>query len=77
MVYASNLTLYAATEGCQKFLKIITFFKIPVTSLMFNQFAQSLAHLVTRNVYYIVYKFHLNWLRIEKVTVVRKKSNQL
>jgi len=59
-------------RGDQKFPNTITFLQITVTSSIFNQFVHSLACLITRNVYYIVYKFYLNWLRIEKATIFRK-----
>jgi hypothetical protein len=62
------------TEGSQKFPNTVTFLQITVTSSIFNEFVQTLACLVLRNVHYIVYKFHVNRLRIEIVVVVRKKN---
>ena len=61
----------------QKFPTTITFFKIITTSLIFNQFIQSLGRLVDRNVYYIVYKLHPNRMRIERVIAVRKNAIKL
>ena len=42
------------TESDQKFPKIVTFLQITVTSSIFNEFVQTLACLILRNVYYIV-----------------------